>query len=280
MEPKIFQNKSFLLEPKIMVREMIHDLWNCRHLGWTLAVRDIKAKYRSAWLGLAWAFLPPIATTLVFVVLQNQQMLKSEGMEVPYPIYTMVSIVLWQLFSESVVAPLQVVNGSRSLLSKILFPREALIVSAVVQVCFNFIIKLFLLFFVFAWWGILPTNGIIWLPLVLLALLALGILFGVLIVPIGVFYQDVIFSLSTVLMLLMFLTPVGYSIPSEGLLNEITQWNPMAILIQCGRELIFTGQSNAFIPMLAVGLITGFGLALGWVLYRATFPIAVERFSS
>jgi len=29
-----------------------------------------------------------------------------------------------------------------------------------------------------------------------------------------------------------------------------------------------------------VGLITGFGLALGWVLYRATFPIAVERFSS
>ena len=80
---RVNENISLLRNPKRLAVDMIMDLWQSRYLGWTLAVRDIKAKYRTAWLGLAWAIFPPVATTLMFVALQRQQLLNQAEGDVP-----------------------------------------------------------------------------------------------------------------------------------------------------------------------------------------------------
>lgn len=277
---RINENKSQLRNPRQMVSDMIKDLWQSRYLGWTLAIRDIKAKYRAAWLGVAWAILPALATTLTFVALQRQQLLNVNSGEVPYPVFTMTGIVLWQIFSESVMAPLQIVQASKSLLAKILFPREALLVSAIIQVTFNFMVKLGFLGVVILWYGVPLSGGGIAVPFICVSLLGLGILIGVFLVPVGVLYQDIIFSLGTVLTLLMLVTPIGYSAPQGGLLGDLNLWNPVAYLIQGGRDLLFHGTSYMLTEMILITGVTFIGLLVGWILYRLTFPIVVERFSS
>lgn len=277
---RVYKNISLLRNPKRLAADMLVDLWQSRYLGWTLAIRDIKAKYRTAWLGLAWAIFPPVATTLMFVALQRQQLLSQADGDVPYPVFTLCGIVLWQLFSESVLAPLQTIQASKSLLAKILFPREALLISSAIQVSFNFIIKLALLIIIIIWYDVPVYGSILWMPFICLGLMSFGILVGILLVPIGILYQDVIFSLGTILALLMFVTPVGYTAPKEGLIADFNQWNPVAYLIQGGRDFLFQGVSPIVTELLLIGMVTFVCLAFGWILYRLTFPIVVERFSS
>jgi lipopolysaccharide transport system permease protein len=54
---------------------MGRDLLASRELAWRLLVRNLSAQYRQSWLGYAWAFLPPLFTTAIWVFLQSQQVL-------------------------------------------------------------------------------------------------------------------------------------------------------------------------------------------------------------
>ena len=59
--------ESKLCSPVVMAKEMWKDLLASKELAWRLMVRDISAQYRQSVLGILWAFLPPIATALIFI---------------------------------------------------------------------------------------------------------------------------------------------------------------------------------------------------------------------
>lgn len=276
-QKRIFANASQLSHPRQLVCEMWADLMQARYLAKTLAVRDISAKYRQTFLGIAWVFLPPLVTTLAFVILQRQQILSSGVENASYPVFAMVGVVFWQLFSESVMAPLQMVQSSKSLLAKILFPREALLLAAMYQVLFNFAVKLLLMTIAMFILGVPPAGTVIFVPIAAMGLLMLGFLIGIILVPIGILYQDVLFSLGVLLMLLMFLTPVGFAQPEAGWIAEITRWNPVAPLLQCARDWMLAGSSESVYGLVWVLAGTVVFMGAGWVLYRLSFPIAVER---
>jgi hypothetical protein len=56
----VFTPDSSLASPAKMLREMWRDLLASRELAWRLAVRDISAQYRQAFLGILWAFILPL----------------------------------------------------------------------------------------------------------------------------------------------------------------------------------------------------------------------------
>ena len=277
---RVFENVSKLRKPSLLFKEIWADLRQTLSLAKVLAVREIKAKYRQTVFGLAWAFLPPAATTLAFVILQKQNVITSGVDGVPYPVFVMVGVVFWQLFAESVIAPLQVVQSSKSLLSKILFPREALLLAAIYQVVFNFSIKLVLLFVVMSCFGVTPKYTVFFVPIASIGLIMLGMCIGMILVPIGLLYQDVVFSLGTVLMLVMFITPIGFVQPDTGLLSTICEWNPVIPLLNCARDWTLGDQPESVLGlvyvMIGIGLLNFFGI----VLYRLSLPFAVERLGS
>jgi hypothetical protein len=83
------------------------------------------------------------------------------------------------------------VTESRSMLAKINFPREALILAGIGLVLFNFAIRAVLLVAVMVWYQVPPTAGLLLVPLDVLALIGLGTMIGVLLTPLGILYQDV-----------------------------------------------------------------------------------------
>lgn len=276
----IYTPDSSLRSPRRLFAEMRRDLVASRELAWRLTVRDISAKYRQAWLGIAWAFLPPIAITAVFVLLNSQHLLNSGQTSIPYTAFVLLGTVFWQLFSEALEAPLRVVNESKSLLTKVNFPVEALIISVIMQVLFNFLIKLSLIALVFFYYKIQLPWTAIFAPFAISALLLLGITLGLLLVPIGMLYTDISQGLSILLMFWLFISPVGYQPPQQGLLAKLTAVNPVAPLLLTARDLMTNGSFKYLEGFLWVSGTCLVLLAVAWLLYRLSMPIIIERISA
>ena len=47
----------------------VREVWRSRDLLWLLATRDLKVRYKQTVLGVAWAFIQPLAMMFVFIVL-------------------------------------------------------------------------------------------------------------------------------------------------------------------------------------------------------------------
>ena len=167
----VYTPTSGLRSPTRMAREMWRDLKASRELAWHLMVRDISAQYRQSYLGVLWAFLSPITTALIFVVLNKQKVINVGVTDIPYPAFVMFGTVLWQLFAESVNAPLNAVAANKSILAKINFPREALILSSIGQILFNLGIKFLILAAVFVIFQIPLTWGVLLAPFAILMLM-------------------------------------------------------------------------------------------------------------
>ena len=77
--------------------------------------------------------------------LNEQKVIQMDGLPIAYPAYAMLGTMLWQNFADALQAPLQMAAQNRSMLVRVQFPREALILAGIYQVIFNIIIRLLLL---------------------------------------------------------------------------------------------------------------------------------------
>jgi lipopolysaccharide transport system permease protein len=276
----VYSPESQLRSPMKLMRSMWCDMKASRELAWRLTIRDISARYRQSLFGVLWAFLPPIATALIFVVLNREGALNIGDTEIPYPAFVMVGTVLWQLFIDSLNAPLRMVIASKPMLAKINFPREALILSAVAQVLFDFGIRLVILVGVFIIFKIQLMPGMVFAVFAIIMLMLLGIMIGMLLTPIGVLYSDVLSALTTVTTLWFFVTPVVYPAPESWPYSLLGIVNPVSPLLVGARDLLTLGTISNIVPFIAVSVITLIGLIVMWVLYRVALPILTERMPS
>ena len=276
----VYTPESQLRSPVQLVRRMWSDLLAARKLAWRLMVRDISARYRQSVLGVLWAFLPPIVTALTFTILNRAALINVGATPVPYPVYVLFGAIFWQLFTDSLMAPLKVMEGSKSMLAKINFPREALILSAAGQALFDFLIRAVVLAAVFIIFQLPVTPGLLLAPFAIVMLMLLGTMIGLLLVPLGVLYSDVTAALPTVTSLWFFLTPVVYPPPTRWPFSLLATLNPVSPLLTTARDLITQGELSNPVPLLIISVVTLCGLFLMWVLYRVSLPILIERMSA
>ena len=87
-----------------------------------LAWRDIKVRYKQALLGIGWAVIQPIMLMVVFTfIFGRMAQMDSEG--IPYPIFSFVAILPWNLFSKSLNMSGQSLVTNAALLKKVYVPR-------------------------------------------------------------------------------------------------------------------------------------------------------------
>ncbi|HSF83236.1 MAG TPA: ABC transporter permease [Anaerolineales bacterium] len=259
---------------------MIADLKASRELAWRLFVRDVSAQYRQSLFGILWAFAPPIVTSAVFILLQSRNVVSFGSKNIPYPLFVLVGTILWQLFTDSLNAPLKSVTAAKPLLVRVNFPREALIVSAFYMVVFGLMIKLIVLAAVFFIFKVPLSGGLLLAPLAMLMLILLGLCLGLLITPLGMLYTDISTSLPIVIQLFFFVTPVVYETPSTFPFSLIGIFNPVSPLLVTARDLITLGSASNLIPFLVVSGLSIVFLLIAWVVYRVALPIIIERMSA
>jgi lipopolysaccharide transport system permease protein len=103
---------------------------------------------------------------------------------------------------------------------------------------------------------------------------------GFFLVPIGGLYGDVERALGFLLLFWFFVTPVVYPPPEGALFALIDRFNPISPLLIGTKELVTMGVLS---DPLRFGVVSGLALVLlfvGWVLFRLSIPILVERMSA
>src|SRR5574341_908886 len=141
-----------------------------RDLFLFLVWRNIKVQYAQSTLGIGWAVIQPLFSMLVFTIVFGRLAgLESDG--APYAVFSFVALLPWTYFANAVTEGTQSLVSNVQMLSKVYFPRLVLPLSAVVAKLLDFGIALLLLFGLMAWYRLLPTAGILLLPLVVLLMM-------------------------------------------------------------------------------------------------------------
>jgi len=273
----VYTPESMLQHPGRLISQMLQDVRSSRSLAWRLFVRDISALYRQSILGYAWALLPPLVAALPWVFLSAQKILQLQATSVPYPVYVMVGMMLWQTFIDALHSPLKQATAARGMLTKINFPREALIMAGLAEVLFNFAVRILLLVPVYLWFQIPLGVALCLAPVGVLALIVLGLALGLLITPAALLYTDLSRGITLATGFWMLLTPVVYPPPATNPGALLARWNPVSPVLLTARDW-FTGAPAAHLSgFLLVTCASVVLLLAAWLLYRLTMPILVER---
>jgi lipopolysaccharide transport system permease protein len=273
----VYSPESPLRHPVTFLRSMLKDLLLSRELAWRLFVRDFSAQYRQSLLGYAWVFIPPLAASLPFVFLNSQGIVKVGATPIPYPAFAMVGTIIWQVFVDALNSPLKAITVSRVMLTRINFPKEAILLAGLADVGLSLLIRLLLLALVFIAFRIVPPATVILFPLGLIGLAVFGLMLGVLITPLGLLYKDVQQSLPVATTFLMLLTPVVYPTPKNGIAVALANLNPLTPLVNTARDWLTVGvapQAGTFFVTLAVTIVL---FVAFWTAYRITLPHLIAR---
>lgn len=273
----IYTAASPLRAPVKLIGATIHDAWAARELAWRLLVRNLSARYRQTLLGYGWAILPPLLTSVVFVLLHQAGYFTVEKTAVPYALFVLTGMTFWQLFADALQAPLRMVSQSAAMLTKVNFPREALILAAAGEVLYASAVRLALLVGAVFWFQ-LPSNSLlVFVPAGLIALLVLGLALGLLLTPLALLYQDVSQGLPFIVSLWMFATPVLYP-AGRGRSGE--WWmtlNPVMPLLDTTRAWLFGTSAEWLLAALWIFAFAASLLLIGLLFYRLALPVLIER---
>lgn len=276
METRIYQKENNL-SPGKLLKESLVDIHRSRFLARQLAERDIKAQYRQSYLGIIWAFITPLATAAVWIFLNLTGTVEVTETGIPYPVYAFSGTLLWSIITEAVNSPTSSTNSARGIMSKINFPKEALIISGIYKLLFNASVKILLLIIFVFLFGLGFHWSIILLPIVILTVLLFGLTIGLFLTPISMLYNDVGKIVGIGFSFLMYITPVVYAIPENGIMRTVMMANPFTPVILTGRDIL-VGTEPEFLGYYLIIVLACIPLFLiSLIAYRISIPIIVER---
>ena len=280
MKERVYTPNSQVRSPLEMVRGMVGDLVESRHLAWRLFVRNIKSQYRQTLLGYFWLLAPPIFTTAIWVFLNKSKILNIGETSVPYPVYVLTGNILWQSFVQSLTRPMNQILGNKAVISKINLPKEAFVISSLGGVVFQLFVRLLILVPVFLWFGIGFSLSLLLAPLGIVCVMAFGTSVGLMLLPINSLFTDVKKGIPMAMRAWFFLTPIIYPKPTEGIAGILAEWNPASPLLLTTRDWLTGQQPGSLTPFLIVVAITIVLLAVGWILMRVAMPHLIERMNA
>jgi len=196
----------------------------------------------------------------------------------PYPLYAIIGLSLWSLFTVGLAAITGSLVNAGSMVVKINFPKIALILAASGQGVVEFLIRIILVGLVFLFFGIAPSWVGLFLSLLSLIplyLIMVGIGF-VMSLTAGVI-RDVMNVVNVILMGFMLLTPILYPITGDTLLARINVWNPFNYLVNVPRDFMVTGRSDFFAEYIWVSLLAVIVFHVGWRLFYLAQVKIAER---
>jgi lipopolysaccharide transport system permease protein len=216
------------------------ELVKSRDLVRVFTWRLISVQYKQAVLGIAWAVLSPLLSTLVFsFVFGRLGGMPSDGF--PYPVFVLSGLITWQFFARAIsVGSVSIIVNS-AIITKVWFPRMVLPLSAVLSGFVDYGVNLAVLLVAMMVYGFTPGPALAALPVFMLFAAMLGFALSLWLSALNALYRDIGLMIPIVLQAWMFMTPVIYPV---GLVPPgwawILQINPMTAVVEGARWAVLS----------------------------------------
>lgn len=238
-------------------------VWAHRELLGFLAWKEFKIRYTQTVLGVAWAVLQPVATTLVFAIFFGRLVrLPSDG--VPYPLFAYTGLLLWTMVAQAVLAASESLVANRSLVTKVYFPRLIVPLAPLFVSLVDFGAALVVLVLLMVFYGVAPGPMVVAAPVFVLLALVLAAAIGSWLAALNVRYRDVRHTVPFLMQLWLFATPVAY--PSSLLAEPwrtLYGLNPMVGVVEGFRWALVGGRAAAgplLVSAVTIVVLLGAGL--------------------
>lgn len=225
------------------------ELWRYRELLYFFTWKELKVRYKQAFLGVMWTLIQPLAMMIILVLVLSKGLGLETGI-IPVPIFYLSGLLIWNLFSQSVSGAANSMVSNANIIRKIYFPRLIIPLSSILTASFDYMISI-VLFVGIGWWyhytegfdfpmtAVLVSFLLAWMITIVTAF---GI--GTLLSAINVKYRDVRYALPFLIQSLFFITPVMFDSKqfSQPILQTILHLNPLHYAIQTIRNVLTDGQ--------------------------------------
>jgi len=237
-----------------------------RELIWQLSLRNMKAGRKQSVLGLGWIVFQPLAQMAIFTVVFS--MIMRVKTEKPYPVFCFAGLVAWQFLASALRGATESVVQSAALVRKIYFPREVLVLAAMVSSFVNYGVSFIVLLALMVIFKVALTWTILWVAplLAILGCVVLGL--GLILATLNVFVRDVFNALPLFIQIWFYGTPIVYTVDAlPAWFARILAINPMTHLIVGFRNVILDGAAPGVgvLYSLAVGIAL---LAAGYAFFH------------
>lgn len=254
IETKITPPKNLSLNLK--------ELWQNRELFYFFAWRDIKVKYKQTIIGFLWAVLQPLMMMGILYFFMAQR-LADEGFKIPYLVYSLSGLVIWNVFSTGITSAGGSMVQNSNIIKKIYFPRLIIPASSVIVSLFDFIWA-FMVFMIVtvAIYGFdyfnLSTPLYFIAGILMVTFTTVGL--GNLIASLTIKFKDVRHALPFLVQIMMLASSVIY--PLSSIKNEYIQY--LIALNPCmgSIELFRMGITGYTTPMELIYMNLGFNFLL------------------
>jgi ABC-2 type transport system permease protein len=270
-------------EPRTAALPSLGWVTGYRELLRTLIQREIRVRYKGSALGLVWSVVYPLAMmgvyTLVFSVLWKT------ARNIPhYPLFVLAGLAVWGFFQAAVQLGTGALLGNAELIKKVWFPRELVVVAAVLAQTISIGVMLAIL--IPADLIVEPGNArtlALAIP-IMAALVCLALGLAWLLSVANVFFRDVEHLLGVLFLPWFFLTPVLYGLqqlPAAAqhawLIDLLRYGNPVTPYVEGLRAVILQATVPGAALLLYIFLV-GPALALVglWVVQHYDDRFAIE----
>ncbi|NET48543.1 MAG: ABC transporter permease [Merismopedia sp. SIO2A8] len=298
--------ESRLRRPQVLIQEIWTDLKVSRELSWQLFRRKLSTRYRQTALGPLWVLVPPAVTALMATLLRSSGVVDvaSDGV-LPYFLRVMFATVVWGVFAQSLSLPLQAMQESLVILQTMRVSVEGFLLAKVAEILFDQGFQFLVLAVLFTLFKVpISIVGLLSAGMLLTLLIALGMSLGFFLVPVGSLYLDVNSALPLLLRGWFFLTPVIFPKPAvvhvsdatteavtdattavatqpqsflDLFYSTIVSLNPVSSVLQGILDTTVGEPLQDIWNILGVLVLTVVLFSAGWLVYRVSIPLLVER---
>lgn len=257
--------------------EIFNELKKNRWLTYQLFKRDFLAVYKQSFIGSVWALIIPLISVGAFIILSRSGIFSIGNIKAPYPIYALLGMAFWQLFSTGLIASSNSLVAAGTMITKINFSKKSLVIASLGRSIVSFLIQFVLVALLFVYYGIMPSIAIFLLPLIIIPILLLTLGLGFILSLVNGVVRDVGNVLGVILTFLMFLTPVLYAKPTIGILAQATSYNPLYYLVSAPRDLVLTGTISELSGFFVMSMISIIIFIACLIIFHLTETRVAER---
>ncbi len=262
----------YYLRPTRMLRIFRdhHDL--IRQLTW----RNVLARYRGSALGIAWSFLLPLLMLIVYtfvfgVVLRARWPNAANASMVSFALTLYSGLLVYNLFGEAISAAPNLILGNPNYVKKVVFPLEILPVCTLGAALVQFLVGVAVLLLCSFAFTRQVSATLYCFPLLIPGLLMFILGLTWFLASLGVYVRDIGQFISVFVAMMMFLSPVFYSLEQVPAgFRAVMVLNPLTTLVQSARCTLIWGRSPDWPALLMVTLISAVLMQLGYVWFMKT----------
>jgi lipopolysaccharide transport system permease protein len=253
----------------------LRSLLGNRELIWALTKRDFNSRYRGSVLGVFWSILQPLLMlgvyTFVFAIAlrPTRQMALQNPKEIAIFIFS--GLIIFNFFAECLSRSSGLIPSNVNYVKKVVFPIDILpwvsLLTSLLHLTMSFCV--WVVFFTILRGAPLMT----WLlfPIVLLPLILLTMGCSWFLSATSVYFRDTAQIISVCITVLMFMSPIFYSVSSvPEPYRAILSLSPIAKIIECTRAVLMEGTLPNLMDLgilSLLGLVVFFG---GFAWFQAT----------